>query len=343
MIGSNGDDSKEQTIGAVIGQSRILNAPADAWFLILGQSPMSETAVAFILFNRPFSTLRSFTRIKAAKPRKLFLIADAARPDRDGEASLVEQSRQIAEAVDWPCDVRKIYADENMGCARRISSGITAAFEEVDRLIVLEDDCVADLSFFGYCNELLTRYETDRRVMAVTGTNYQKGISRTASSYYYSKYPHCWGWATWKRAWQHFQLDIPTWPQFRDAGHLASICSSSIEIEYWTKVFNRAHNRELDSWAFPWTFCCWAQHGLATIPAVNLVSNIGFGGDATHTQRDNSNVADLPADSLGKIVHPEVMVRHLEADAYTDDLLFSQPTRNNRLLKRLKRKFRRAA
>ncbi len=299
---------------------------------------MTDTAIAFVIFNRPQATQSSFERIRRARPKKLFVIGDAARADRDGEAELVQQTRNVVASVDWPCDLRLIYADQNMGCARRISSGITAAFEEVDRLIILEDDCVAEPSFFGYCDRLLERFQNDRRVMAISGTSYQQGISRTASSYYFSKYPHCWGWATWKRAWQHFRLEIPSWPTFRDQGHLSAVCSSEIEQSYWTKVFDRAHRGELDSWAIPWTYCCWAQNGLATIPAVNLVSNIGFGEDATHTNQTGSPIANMATEPLGEIEHPELMVRHLEADRFTDDLMFSRPTRNNRLIKRIGRR-----
>ena len=300
---------------------------------------MLDVAIAFVVFNRPESTRLSFERIRAARPSKLFLISDAPRTDCEGEATLVEQSRHIAEQVDWPCEVRKIYSDENLGCGRRISSGITAAFGEVERLIILEDDCVADPTFFGFCDQLLDHYRDDQRIMAVSGNNFQQGIRRTDASYYFSKYPHCWGWATWRRAWQHFQLDMPLWPQFRDAGHLASICSSQIEIDYWIKMFNRAYNKEVNSWAFPWTLSCWMQHGLAVIPEVNLVKNIGFGVRATHTRNDDDVGAQVPTQSLNTMVHPDLVVRHVEADAFTDDQVFSRHSRENRLIRRVSRSF----
>ncbi len=227
----------------------------------------------------------------------------------------MHECRSIAEQVDWACDVHKIYTDKNMGCGRRISSGITEAMEQVERLIVLEDDCVASPSFFPYCDELLTRYEDDQRVMAITGNNFQMGVQRTTASYYFSKYPHCWGWATWRRAWQHFQLDIPGWPEFRDSGHLAAICTGGREIEYWTKIFDKVHAGKSDSWAYPWTLCCWMHHGLTALPSVNLVSNIGFGADATHTKK-TIPMCSLPAGKLDTIVHPNTMIRHVAADTF---------------------------
>lgn len=289
---------------------------------------MLDVPIAFVTFNRPGPTKKSFQQIRSARPSKLFLISDAPRADRPGETELVQECRRIVDQVDWPCDVHKIYATANMGCGRRISSGISEAMEQVDRLIILEDDCVASPSFFPYCDELLDRYQDDQRVMAITGNNFQMGVQRTRASYYFSKYPHCWGWATWRRAWKHFQLDIPDWPEFRDSGHLAAICTGSREIEYWTKIFDNVHAGKSDSWAYPWTFCCWLHHGLTALPSVNLVSNIGFGEDATHTQK-TIPMSSLPAGTMDTIVHPNSVARHFAADSFTDDLLFSRGGRRN--------------
>ncbi|QDT08360.1 glycosyltransferase family 2 protein [Planctomycetes bacterium K23_9] len=283
---------------------------------------MLDVPVAFVIFNRPEATRHSFASIRRAQPSRLFLISDAPRPNRDGEVRLVQQSRDIAEGVDWECDVTQIYAEQNMGCGRRISSGISQAFAEVDRLIILEDDCVADDSFFDYCDGLLDRYQADERVMAVTGNNFQQGHSRTPSSYYFSKYPHCWGWATWRRAWDLFDLSIANWPTFRDTQQLQTICHSAREIQYWTRVFDQVHAGDSHSWAFPWTLSCWMNHGLTAIPDVNLVSNIGFGVGATHTQKVNGQ-ATLPTHALGEIVHPTHVQRNYIADQFTDDHVFS--------------------
>lgn len=299
---------------------------------------MLDVPIAFVVFNRPGPTKTSFQMIRAARPTKLFLISDAPRIGRVGEAKRVQECRDIAEQVEWDCEVVKIYAKENMGCGRRISSGITKAMEQVDRLIVLEDDCVASPSFFPFCDQLLRRYEDDERVMAVTGNNFQLGAERTSASYYFSKYPHCWGWATWRRAWEKFQLNIPDWPEFRDSGHLAAFCSSRHEIDYWTKIFDRVHAGNSDSWAYPWTLCCWMHHGLTALPSVNLVSNIGFGEDATHTKKADA-MSHLPAHRMDDIVHPKAVARHFAADAFTDELIFTRAGRKHPL-KRLSRALR---
>ncbi|NND98457.1 MAG: glycosyltransferase family 2 protein [Pirellulaceae bacterium] len=297
---------------------------------------MLDVAVAFVTFNRPEPTRASFARIRSVRPNKLFLVSDAARPDRPGEDQLVQQTRQIAQQVDWDCAVYKIYATSNMGCGLRISSAITQAMQFVDRLIVLEDDCVADPSFFSFCDAMLERYEDDERIMAISGDNFQQGISRTDASYYFSKYMHCWGWATWRRAWEHFSLMIPQWPTFRDAGGLSNWCDSAQEIRYWTEIYDRCHAGESASWAYPWQLSCWMNHGLTILPDVNLVSNIGFGSDATHTQRHDPMTA-LPTQALTELWHPNHVSRNHDADAYTDRQLFSHPNRVGPL-KRLRRK-----
>jgi hypothetical protein len=305
---------------------------------------MFDIPIVFVIFNRPDTTAISFAQIRRLRPLRLFIVADGPRADRLGEADQVARTRDVAMAVDWPCQVTSIFADENMGCGRRVSTGISAAMESVDRLIVLEDDCIADASFFSYSAEMLTRYADDQRVMAVSGNNHQLGRRHSAASYYFSKYPHCWGWATWRRAWKHFDLRVPAWPAFRDAGGLAAICDSDAEQEYWTEIFDKVHAGRSKSWAFPWVLACWMQHGLTVLPEVNLVSNIGFGDDATHTHR-KTKVAGLKTQPLGPIVHPDWVSRNVAADRFTDQLMFSGTVRRD-LFKRVERavkKLRRAA
>ena len=287
---------------------------------------MLDTPIAFVIFNRPESTKVSFERIRGARPSKLFLIADAPRTDRPDEIELVKQARQVCEDVDWPCDVTRIYADSNMGCGRRISSGVTEAFKHVERLIVLEDDCIADPSFFDFCENLLDHHAEDERVMAISGNNHQMGQRRSAASYYFSKFPHCWGWATWRRAWNHFDLGISDWLSIRQSGQLGTICDSRREIDYWTEVFDKVYDGKSQSWAFPWHLACWINHGLAALPEVNLVSNIGFGADATHTKK-LSPIAFSSTKQLDSIVHPARVCRNLAADRFTDELMFSGANR----------------
>lgn len=274
-----------------------------------------STPVVFLIFRRPDLTNRVFQAIRRAQPKILLVVADG--PRNEIEAELCEQSRAVTEQVNWDCEVLRNYADVNLGCRKRVSSGLDWAFEQVEEAIILEDDCLPHPSFFSYCESLLGYYRTDERVMVVSGSNFQNGKKRSSYSYYFSKYNHCWGWATWKRAWSHWEFNPEKWIDFRDSGLLSSICTAPLEATYWTKIFDRLFLAgEPDSWAYVWTFACWAQNGLTALPTVNLVSNIGFGEDATHTLGESS-LSNMRTYDIGEISHPNYMVFHSQADAYT--------------------------
>ncbi len=178
-----------------------------------------KTPVVVIIFKRTDTTEKVFEAIRLAKPPKLFVIADGPRADHPGEAEKCEAARAIIERVDWECEVLKNYSDTNLGCAKRVSSGLDWVFSNVEEAIILEDDCVPHLTFFPFCEELLEKYRYDTRIASISGQNVQFGRERTNYSYYFSRYNHCWGWATWRRAWQHFDFDMKLWPEIKK-GHL---------------------------------------------------------------------------------------------------------------------------
>jgi hypothetical protein len=281
-----------------------------------------DTPVAFLIFNRPDVTEQVFAAIARAKPPTLLVVADGPRADRPGEAEKCAQSRGIIERVDWDCRVLKNYADENMGCRRRVASGLDWVFATVQEAIVLEDDCLPAASFFGFCEALLERYRDDTRVMAVSGDNFQRGVRRSPYSYYFSKYNHIWGWASWRRAWQHYDVEMRTWPQFKAAGMLRAVCPKREEARQWTALFDAAHAGLVDSWDYAWTYACWSQGGLTALPEVNLVSNLGFGPQATHTA-GTSWLAGLPVGEMQDLRHPPFVVRHELADAATLKAVFA--------------------
>lgn len=277
---------------------------------------MFDTPVAFLIFNRPDCTQRVFEAIARLKPRKLLVIADGPRPDRPGEAEQVAAARNIIEQVDWPCQVLKNYADINMGCRRRPSSGMDWVFDTVEEAIILEDDCLPDPTFFTYCRELLGRYRHDERVMSICGSNFHFGRSRTPYSYYFSKFTQLWGWASWRRAWQYYDVNMRKWPEFRDSGALRHIADSKTEEHFWKMMFDRYYYDQFNSWCFQWTFASLSQNALNIIPNVNLITNIGYDDRATHTTA-MSPLANLPAFPLDPLAHPPTIWRHKEADAYT--------------------------
>lgn len=281
----------------------------------------NDAPVAFIAFNRPDLTRRTFEAICALRPARLFLIADGPREGHPSDASRCAEVRRILEGVDWPCEVHRDYAENNLGLKRRIVSGLDRVFAAVDRAIVLEDDCLPHPDFFRFCEELLARYEHDERVWVITGDNFQGGRRRGSASYYFSRYNHCWGWATWRRAWRYNDADIRFWPQWRDSDQWRRAIPDAVERRYWTAIFDRAAAGELNSWAYPWTASVWRHGGLSATPNVNLVSNLGFGPEGTHTSGAGSG-ANLAAHPLGTIVHPTEVKADTRADRHAFDRHF---------------------
>lgn len=274
-----------------------------------------DTPVAFFVFNRPATTQRVFDAIATARPRTLLVVADGPRSDRASDAEGCAVTRAITDQIDWPCDVRRLYAQSNLGCRARVSSGLDWVFSQVEEAIILEDDCVPSPEFFQFCSLLLDRHRGDERVMHIGGTSFQRDNMRTPHSYYFSKYTHIWGWATWRRAWAAYDVSLQLWPTLRTSPLIADWFDSPLEQTFWTRVFDELH-AGANTWDGQWTFACWANRGLGIVPAKNLVSNIGFGADATHTTQESCD-AELPTGSLGSISHPEHMIRNREADAFT--------------------------
>ncbi|TYQ24020.1 glycosyltransferase family 2 protein [Pseudanabaena sp. UWO310] len=279
-----------------------------------------STAVVFFIFRRPDLTARVFDVIRQAQPTRLFIVADGSR--NENEEILCQRTREITEKIDWNCEVSRNYSDINLGCRDRIYSGINWVFEYVDEAIILEDDCLPHLSFFQYCETLLKYYRDDQRVMTISGSNFQDGNKRTPYSYYFSKYPHSWGWATWRRAWKHCDLHLENWLEFTNSGLLKQVFSDEYEQQYWYRIFERMWSEQpKDIWDYMWIFSCWSQSGLTILPNVNLISNIGFGKDATHTYME-SHLANMEITDIGIIRHSPFVVRHVEADCYTFDHVF---------------------
>lgn len=272
--------------------------------------------IIFMIFNRPDTARRAFETIKAARPTKLLVIADGPRLGRPEEAEKCEATRAIIDGVDWECEVYRAFAETNMGICNRISSGITWAFDIVDKAIILEDDCVPSPSFFSYCADLLERYEEDERVMMISGNNHLFGRSGIADSYYFSRYPHYWGWATWRRAWEKYDVSMKEWPRIRDRKLFDQYFPKISERYYWEAIFEMVYHGKIDTWAWRWGYSIWANSGLCATPAHNLVHNIGFDADATHTHTKWDRVySSLVAEELSfPLTHPEPMLPSFDLD-----------------------------
>lgn len=284
-----------------------------------------DVPVALILFNRPELTGRVFEQIAKVRPCRLYLIADGPRPSHPEDVLKCEQARNITQSVNWDCQVIANFSDQNLGVKARVSSGISALFAVEDRAIILEDDCVPDPTFFYFCRDLLCKYQHDPRVMMIGGTNYQFGHNAVPWSYYFSIYPHIWGWATWASAWEHYDGDMQHWPEVKKYGLLSGLFPNPRHRRFWERRFQFTYDGRLDTWDYCWTLACWRQNGLAIVPTKNLVKNIGFGDGATHTLGRRSRWSNQPTAAMTfPLIHPPNFLRHTTADAYTQTTVFRE-------------------
>lgn len=284
-----------------------------------------ELPVLFLVFKRPETTKRVFEKIRDAQPPRLYVSADGPRENRLEEVKKCEEVRRITTNVDWNCEVKTLFRGDNLGAKVAVSKGIDWFFNEEEMGIILEDDCVPNDSFFSFCEELLYRYKDKEQVMTISGNNFQPK-RRTDNSYYFSRYMHCWGWASWKRAWKKFDIEMNKWPLMRKQNFIQKYLKSNKAQEYWEKRFNGVYNGEIDSWAHIWQYSIWYNNGLNIIPEVNIVKNIGFGEDATHTLEGNN--PDFGANNsqlIFPLSHPQKIEANEIADRYTQNYHYQTP------------------
>ncbi len=269
--------------------------------------------ILFIIFNRPDNTKQSFEAIKNARPRRLYIAADGPRPDRVGENALCDLTRQVVQDIDWECDVFLNFSENNMGCKKRVSSAISWVFETEDRLIIIEDDCLASSSFFDYCCMLLEHYKDDSRIGAICGSKFVNFNRSSLDSYIFSKYPTVWGWATWKRVWDNYSSDISDWNERKNTEWL-KWKTDEREFQHWSGAFDGVCNGAIDTWDYQFVYLLWKQSQLSIHPSVNLISNTGFGPNATHTKK-MSDLANLSRRQIEfPLNHPDGVFANGTAD-----------------------------
>lgn len=274
-----------------------------------------DTPILFNFFNRPDYSIKVFDRIRAVCPRILFLAADGPRCSVPGDADLCLKTRSAVESlIDWPCQVHKLYRESNLGCCLAPSSAIDWFFSHVEEGIILEDDILVDLSFFSFAQVLLERYRNSPEVMHISGNNYQGGRIRGNGSYYASQFAHSWGWATWRRAWAHYKLDISGFKNDWDTLS-AELGFSNDRKAWWFESLKTCGNGMSSIWDFQWHYAIMKQRGVCLLPQVHLVRNIGIGSDATHTH-SHTNTTLTPCRSLKNIKHPADLRIHPEWDEF---------------------------
>jgi hypothetical protein len=270
--------------------------------------------VLVIAFNRPDLLEQLLQRLREIRPSHLYVAVDGPRPDRPGESEKVEACRNLVASVDWPCEVHRLFHDRNHGCGLGVSTAISWFFQHVDRGIILEDDIIPDPSFFGFCAELLDRYEHDERVFAITGCNFvpPSAQSHPADAYRFSRVAHIWGWATWRRSWHTYRLDIQGWRKQLPMARLWRSSGRSVSGSlFWAMTFELMARKQVDTWDAQLVYAAMRQDQLIATCNTNLVRNIGFGDDATHTLE----VVDI--EPVGSVVLPTKPVR-VQADERAD-------------------------
>lgn len=290
------------------------------------------TPVVLVAFIRPEKIQRVFDEIKKARPEKLFVLSDEGR--NETERLKAKAVRDIIDTqVDWPCQVFKRYATTNLGCKPNIASGLDWVFQQVEEAIILEDDCLPEQTFFRFCQELLEKYRHEPRITNINGTNLaiRDPKFKCADSYYFANIDMTWGWATWRRAWQHYDVDIRQWPEWKKHGLPQDILGNAERADYFTALFDRYYTGTVDAWPGQWILIRWVLRSLSIAPANNLVTNIGFDKESSHGMTDPKDIrANIPITPIAfPLKHPAAIVAHKEAD----DFVFRYGVRVNYYLK----------
>lgn len=296
----------------------------------------TTSAVLFVVFNRPDTTERVFAQIKAARPPRLYIAADGPRMDRPEEAGLCQQARNVAKQIDWDCEVRTLFREKNLGCKEAVSSAITWFFDNEEEGIILEDDCLPGESFFMFCDTLLEKHRFDTRVRHIAGGNFQYGKKWGDASYYFSNISHIWGWASWRRVWKDYDKELSKYDVDEVKDKLALVFADPLIVESWYDIFKELKAGKIDTWDYQLGFTNYFNNGLCIIPNSNLVTNIGFGANATHTTDIDSRSANIPIVEIGEITHPLYFLPEKLADTYTlnADFNVEERRRKQNLLRR---------
>lgn len=299
-----------------------------------------KSAVLFIIFNRPDTTAEVFDRIRAARPAKLYIAADGPRAGHPEEGELCKQARAIVNQIDWDCELKTLFRNVNMGCKEAVSSAISWFFDNEQEGIILEDDCLPADTFFSFCDTMLDKYRDDDRVRHISGGNFQLGKKRGDASYYFSKISHIWGWASWRRVWRDYDKELSRYSEKEAQLALRNVFDDEWIADSWYQIFKELKEGNIDTWDYQLGLTNFFNNALCVIPNVNLISNIGFGANATHTTQTTDKYAALPLEEIGEIKHPLYFLADKDADTFTLNDQFNIAERqrqHNKPRKKLKR------
>lgn len=289
--------------------------------------------VLIIAFNRIETLKQVFEAVRRARPTRLYVAADGPRHSHADDPARTQAVRRVlTEEVDWDCELKTYFRDENVGSRTAVGGAITWFFEHEEMGVILEDDCLPDASFFPYAEEMLLRYRDDPRVMQVNGGSFLEDTDLT-ESYFFSKYPHIWGWATWKESWAAYSLELS---DFEDVfNRMDDIFWTSEEKDFWLRAYRLVAKGKLDSWDYFWLLSVWRNGGLSAYPTANLVKNIGFSGDAENTKpwKDYKGLRHAPLEHIGRLIHPPEVAINPRLDQRDFEEFFRKPAMPLRVLK----------
>jgi len=290
------------------------------------------TPILFMVFNRLYTTKKVFNEIRKARPKKLYIASDGPRINKDGENFEVEAVRDfLISNIDWECEVKTFFREKNLGCKYACSGAIDWFFENEDMGIVLEDDTLPNESFFSFCEIMLNKYKDDFRIGFINGTNFQNGIKRGDGDYYFSIFPHVWGWASWSNRWKNYDVEMNN---FESPNFIKDIIKNKKVYKSWCKSFYQVKVEKFDTWDYQFAFALWSQKQLCINPNTNLIKNIGFDSIATHTKIINE-FAKNETKKLYLKNHPEIIKANTEADKYFMKKAFIKPNIFKRILNKI--------
>ena len=281
---------------------------------VTATSVQAKSPILFIIFNRPDTAKQVFDQIRKAKPSRLYVAADGARPGKTGEEDLCISARVVVSNIDWACEVKTLFRDANLGCKNAVSSAIDWFFDNEEEGIILEDDCLPADSFFNFCDTLLEKYRYDTRIRHITGCNLQLGKKWGNGSYYFSNMTHVWGWAGWRRVWKDYDKNLEKYESADVQEKLKNIFQDPFVIDKLKTVFDEVKAGKMDTWDYQLDFANYFNNGLTIIPNENLISNIGFNASATHTFDIDNIYANMPLGKIDEVIDPLYIMPEKQAD-----------------------------
>lgn len=278
---------------------------------------MYQTPILFIIFNRPDTTQQVFNAIKNIQPKYLYVAADGARKNKPDDIEKCKQAREIIQQVDWDCEVKTLFRNENRGCGRGPAEAITWFFENVEEGIILEDDCLPGNDFFRFSETMLNKYRDNEKVMLIGGTNFLNTWKSEKQSYHFSSFIHTWGWATWRQAWNKYNFELKGWGTKESVYLLKHNVKTTRMFKRFKYIFDytKKNIASVTWWDFQWCYCVLINGGLCVVPSVNLITNLGVGTDSTHTTNlTDSSTPVLKSEHLGELIENNFIMQDIDFD-----------------------------